>query len=82
VQAKGGSDQISVVQAKQDIGWCGQRFPGMKCRAVSAQFMSDARVAMFELMLQDDAVKIVEERHYKLVPATALDQKAIIDYRT
>jgi hypothetical protein len=82
VQAKGGDDQISVVQTKQNIGWCAQRYPAMRCRAISAQFMSDQRVAMFELTIRDEAVKVVEERHYKLVPAAALDAAAILDYRT
>ena len=82
VQAKGGSDQISVVQTKQDIGWCEQRYPGMRCRAISAQFLQDESVAMFELAVRDDAVKVVEERHYKLVPASSLDAAAIRDYRT
>lgn len=81
VQAKGGSDQISVVQTKQDVGWCAQRYPRMRCRAISAQFMSDERVAMFELAIQDDMVKVVEERHYKLVPASSLDADAIVKYR-
>jgi hypothetical protein len=81
VQAKGGADQISAVQAKQDIAWCSERFPGMRCRAISAQFLSDERVAMFELTLQADLVKVSEERHYKLVPAAALDQKAVTTYR-
>jgi hypothetical protein len=81
VQAKGGNDQISVVQTKQDIAWCAQRFPGMKCRAISTQFMSDEKVAMFELTVRDDTVKVVEERHYKLVPASALDDKEVRDYR-
>jgi hypothetical protein len=80
VQAKGGKDQISVVQTKQDIAWCGQRFPGMRCRAISAQFMSDERVAMFELTLESEAVKVVDERHYKLLPASALDRDAIVKY--
>jgi len=81
VQAKGGTDQISVVQTKQDLAWCAHRFPGMRTRAISAQFMSDERVAMFELAVQDDMVRVVEERHYKLVPATELDAKAIRNYR-
>ena len=81
VQAKGGTDQISVVQTKQDIAWCTQRFPGMRVRAISAQFMSDERVAMFELTVQDDTVKVAEERHYKLLPAAQLDRTAIINYR-
>ncbi|MEA2952486.1 MAG: hypothetical protein QOJ96_2006 [Alphaproteobacteria bacterium] len=82
VQAKGGSDQISVVQTKQDMGWCAQRYPGMRCRAISAQFMADQSVAMFELTVKGDAVKVVEERHYKLMPAASLDSAAIRDYRT
>ena len=81
VQAKGGSDQISVVQTKQDIAWCQQRFPGMQCRAISAQFMPQERVAMFHLDVQDDMVKIVDERHYKLVPASDLDDSAVRAYR-
>jgi hypothetical protein len=81
VQAKGGKDQISVVQAKQDITWVSSKFPGMKCRAISAQFMEDERVAMFELTIQKDLVVVVDEKHYKLIPATELDRKAIISYR-
>jgi hypothetical protein len=81
VQAKGGSDQISVVQTKQDISWCTQKFAGMRCRAISVQFMSEERIAMFELTVAKDLVKVVEERHYKLVPASDLDQNAVRNYR-
>ncbi len=81
VQAKGGNDQISVVQAQQDITACAEKFPGIKCRALSVQFMDDDIVAMFELMIEKDDVKVVEERHYRLVPADDLDQKAIRNYR-
>jgi hypothetical protein len=82
VQAKGGSDQISVVQADQDIRACAEKFPGVKCRALSVQFMDDDIVAMFELTTEKDEVKVVEERHYKLVPADELDEKAVRAYRT
>ncbi len=81
IQAKGGSDQISVVQTSQDILWCQEKFPGMKCKAISAQFMSDNRIALFELTVDEDEVKVVEERHYKLLPADSLDEKAIRDYK-
>lgn len=81
VQAKGGSDQISVVQTRQDIRCCAEKFPGIACRAVSAQFMGNDRIAMFELTVEDDEVKVVEERHYRLVPADELDQNAIRSYR-
>ena len=81
VQAKGGKDQIGIVQTTQDIRFVEQRYPGVRCRPVSAQFMDEGVVAMFELTLQDGEVKVVEERHYKLVPATDIDQTAIRAYR-
>lgn len=67
VQAKGGSDQLSVVQAKQDITCCQEKFPHLQCRAISAQFISADLIALFELALDDGMVRIVEEKHYKLV---------------
>ena len=82
VQAKGGRDHIGIVQTTQDIRFVEQRFPGMRCRAIAAQFMEDRVIALFELMLQDDEIRIVEERHYRLVPSEKLDRDAIRDYRT
>ncbi len=84
VQAKGGKDQIGVVQTTQDIRYAERQFPGLRCRPIAAQFMTRedrSVVAMFELTLRGDAVKVVEERHYQLVPASELDDKAIRSYR-
>jgi hypothetical protein len=80
VQAKGGTDQIGVVQTAQDVRYATQAFPGMRCRPIAAQFMPDGTVALFELTLEKDEVKVVEERHYKLVPATEVDPAAVIAY--
>lgn len=82
VQAKGGSDQLSVVQAKQDIACCAEKFPGLVCRSISAQFMDDDRIAIFELTVQDDQVRIVEERHYKLVTGTVPAEDLTLYRRT
>lgn len=81
VQAKGGKDQISIVQTEQDIVACEGKFPGVKCRAISVQFMANKIIALFELTIEGDEVKVVEERHYKLVPADDLDKNAIRAYR-
>ncbi len=81
VQAKGGRDQIGIVQTSQDIRWVEQKFPGMRCRAIAAQFMDGGVIALFELSLQDDEIRVVDERHYKLVPATTLDRLSIRNYR-
>ena len=81
VQAKAGTDQIGVVQTQQDIAWVTQKFPGMRCRAISAQFLEAQRVAMFELTVQNDQLLVVDEKHYQLVPASALDRDALLNYR-
>ncbi len=81
VQAKGGKDQIGVVQTTQDIRFVEQKFPGMRCRAIAAQFMEEGVIALFELAVQGLEVKVVEERHYQLVPADRLDAQAIRDYK-
>lgn len=80
VQAKSGSDQLGVVQTKQDILCCREKFPDLICRAVSSQFMADEVIAMFELRLEDEAVKIVEERHYRLVPFDAVTSEDLATY--
>ena len=73
VQAKGGSDKLSTVQTKQDIACCEAKFPNLICRPVSAQFMSDNVIALFELTLENGDPLIVEERHYRLVPADRIE---------
>lgn len=81
VQAKGGKDQIGVVQTSQDMAFASEKFPEMRCRPIAAQFMSEGVIALFELMLDDGQVKVVEEKHYKLVPASELDRNAVRFYR-
>lgn len=81
VQAKGGSDQLSVVQTRQDLACCNEKFAGLICRALSAQFMDDDRIAMFELTIENDEVKVVDEKHYKLVPASKISPEDLATYR-
>ena len=81
VQAKGEKDQIGIVQSTQDIRFVEQKFPGIRCRSIAAQFLENEVVALFELTLQANEIKVVEERHYRLVPADQLDAEAIRRYR-
>lgn len=81
VQAKVGKDQIGVVQTNQDVRYASQKFPGLRCRPIAAQSMGDGIVAMFELATQGDEVRVAEEKHYRLVPASELDRNAISSYR-
>ncbi|WP_150047946.1 endonuclease [Methylomonas rhizoryzae] len=80
VQAKGGNDQLSVVQTKQDIACCAEKYPTLVCRTVSAQFMSEDLIAIFELGLEDDEIKVVDEKHYRLVPADEILPEDLVRY--
>ena len=80
VQAKGGTDKQGVVQTQQDIACCEAKFPQLICRPVSAQFMADKRIAMYELTLQGGDVKVVSERHYQLVLANAITPLDLQNY--
>lgn len=81
VQAKGGRDQIGVVQTEQDLAMCAAKFPKLVARPVAAQFMVDDVIALFELTLQGDDVAIVDEKHYKLVPRDQISDTDLASYR-
>ena len=80
VQAKGGKDKHGRQQTEQDIACCEQKFPALRCRPVSAQFMTRNKIAMFELTMQDGEVKVVSEEHYELVPAASINEEDLATY--
>lgn len=80
VQAKGGTDRLSSVQARQDIFCCKEKFPDLVCRAISAQFVASDLIALFELTLECGSVKIVEEKHYRLVPSDRISKDDLKQY--
>ena len=69
VQAKGGNDRRGIVQTQQDIACCREKYPNLVCRPISAQFMANNRIAMFELTAANEEIKVVDEKHYQLVPS-------------
>lgn len=81
VQAKGRSDRIGIVQIEQDHALCKHHFPDLTCRPIAAQFMSEDVIALFELKVSDGSVSIVQERHYRLVQASALAPDDLNIYR-
>jgi hypothetical protein len=79
VQAKGGTDKLSIVQIEQDFAVCARKFPSLLCRPVAAQFLPDGVIALFEFEQSEGGVSISSEKHYKLVPpeeVTAADLKS------
>ena len=82
VQAKGGADRLSGVQTRQDIACCLEKFPGLICRAISAQFISRKLIALFELGFTNAEVRIIEEKHYELVTADQITDDDLKLYDT
>ncbi len=81
VQAKGGSDQISIVQIEQDFALCADKFSALICRPVAAQFIGDNRIALFDFEETDDGVAIRSEKHYRLVPEDSVSAEDLARYR-
>ena len=80
VQAKVGKDQHGVIQTEQDVSFCQERFPNLICRPVSVHALSNNRVAMFELTLNGDGVRIIDQKHYTLVPAADISNDDLRRY--
>jgi hypothetical protein len=80
IQAKGGTDELGVVQIEQDIALCRNKFPDLMCRTIAAQFMDKDVIAMFEFELQGDELEKVAEKHYKLVPPDQITAGEIKKY--
>lgn len=81
VQAKGGNDQLSTVQTEQDILCCQSKYPDLVCRAVSAQFIEDSLIALFELTVENDEIRVIQERHYRLVLGDQISVQDLKRYR-
>ncbi|MGN6534536.1 MAG: endonuclease, partial [Mesorhizobium sp.] len=83
VQAKGGSDKLGVIQTIQDVTFCQTQDRYKNCipRTVSAQFMEEDVIAMFELSFDGDEVSIVREKHYRLVPSSQIGAADLANYK-
>ena len=80
IQAKGGRDQLSVIQSRQDIECCVQKYPSLVCRPISAQFTEDDRIVLFELVLDGEEIRVAAERHYRLVPSSEITTEDLEKY--
>jgi hypothetical protein len=82
VQAKGGRDQLSVVQIMQDWAVCEAKFRDLVCKPIGAQFLGDDVIALFELEHGKRGVAIVAEKHYRLVLPESLSSEDLESYRS
>jgi hypothetical protein len=80
VQAKGGSDEIGIVQIEQDFAACATEFPALICRSIAAQFMDARTIALFELEQTGTGIGISAEKHYTLVHPDELSTEELQGY--
>ena len=86
VQAKGKSDNLSVVQIEQDFALARKsKFKNLIPRPMGAQFIDDGqpnpRIALFEFE-EDSAGEILlaREKHYRLVPSDDVSVAELVKY--
>ncbi len=82
IQAKGGSDKLNMVQLEQDFAVCAEKFPNLACNAIAAQFMKDDLIALFLFEMGDSGITLLNERHYRLVPAAGISKEELLTYRS
>ena len=80
VQAKNRDDVIGVVQIKQDIAMCREKFPLLHCRPIGAKFLADGQIAMLEFESDGDEIKVLSEKHYRLVPPDKVTKEDLAKY--
>jgi hypothetical protein len=81
VEAKGRKETLGILQIEQGYELCRARFPELICRPIGAQLSKDDTIALFEFELQDGDMRIVTERHYRLVPPTEVTPEDLEVYR-
>ncbi len=81
VQAKGGSDSLSVIQIWQDLRVAEQKFRDLIARPIAAQFMEHDVIALFEFQASNDEITIFREHHYSLVHPDELGSDELAAYR-
>ena len=79
VEAKVGRDMVGMVQLMQDIEFCKQNFPDLICIPIAVHKMDEENaLCLFKLRLDGDTVRIVDEKHYKLMLSGDIDRQDII----
>jgi len=81
VQAKGGNDQLNIIQIEQDFAMCTEKFRNLICIPIAAQFIDENLIALFSFENGEKEISISSEKHYRLVPHEELTDEELISYR-
>jgi hypothetical protein len=80
IQAKGGTDQLGIVQIEQDFAMCSVKFPLLMCRPIAAQFLDDDLIALFSFEKGKNGIAVSAEKHYRLVPPEEVKDEDLASY--
>lgn len=80
VQAKGGSDQLGIVQIEQDFALCQYKFPHLVCIPVASQFVENDLIALFSFEMTQTGVALTEEKHYRLAAQESITFEELAQY--
>ncbi len=67
----------------QDLALCRKSFPNLVPRPVAVQFVRDANgetIVMFELTEYEGDIRVVDEKHYRLVQANQIGAEDLERY--
>ncbi|GAB6283273.1 MAG: hypothetical protein STSR0008_20330 [Ignavibacterium sp.] len=81
VQAKGGTDQLGIIQIEQDFAMCNKKFPKLVCIPIAAQFIDTALIALFSFEISEKGISISSEKHYRLVNPKDLSEEELEQYK-
>ncbi len=81
VQAKGGSDQLGIVQIEQDFAMCQIKFTNLICIPIAAQFIDNDLIALFSFEMTENGISISAEKHYRLVDPKNLSVEELEQYK-
>jgi hypothetical protein len=81
VQAKGGNDQLGIVQIEQDFALCNRKFASLICRPIAAQFIKDKCIALFAFEENENGIAVSSEKHYHLVDSEEMTDEDLKTYR-
>ena len=80
VQAKGQRESLGVLQIEQDLALCQAKFPDLNARPIGAQFLQGEVLVLFEFEDTSEGIRVVAEKHYRLVPPSELTADEITRY--
>ncbi len=85
VGADSGVKPRNSVALRREFAVCKKAFPSLTPRAVAVQFMRDTSgdetIVMFELVETGDGIAVVDQKHYRLVPAKQIGGEDLELYR-